>query len=334
MTINTNKKIKKVSYNQVDIPSGVDVSNVTATRNDVLPSKKFIDSNGNIHTGQIQTMAGGTKTSNQTISTANKYLTSDIVINVNPAGLTYRWINPTIIRVTTTTSNQKIELWFSEIKSATLGINWGDASSRATVATGTNNQKAEHTYSTAGTYNIVLLPNNINRTTLSNSLENESSGYYYRFDDLCFNQNNNNHFTPVIEIFLGDYAWFDSDAFSYCDNLKTLDFSNLNSLLEAPSGSYKKSYTLPDIAKYSTISNLVLGTSIFALGSQCFRYSTINTIIIKDTRTTGSNTSIITYGSDAFTTGNITRILIPNQKLSNYKNGSGWSSMSSKMYAY
>ena len=226
-------------------------------------------------------------------------------------------------------------MWFSEIKSVRLGINWGDDSSRATVATGTNAQKAEHTYSTAGTYNIVLLPENINRTNLSTSLENESSGYYYRFDDLCFNQRDNNHFTPVIEIFLGDYAWFDSDAFSYCDNLKTLDFSNLNSLLEAPSGSYKKSYTLPNyIAKYSTISNLVLGTSIFTLGSQCFRYSTINTIIIKDTRTTGSNTSIITYGGDAFTTANVTRILIPNQKLSNYKNGSGWSSMSSKMYGY
>lgn len=75
----------------------MDTSATTATINTVLSSYDFYNASGTKVTGAVQSMAGGTYTSNQILQTAGKYLTGDIVINV-PDGDT-RLENDTLYRM-------------------------------------------------------------------------------------------------------------------------------------------------------------------------------------------------------------------------------------------
>ena len=65
--------------------NGYDTS--TATASDILYPKTAFGRDGKI-TGNIQSMSGGTYTTNQTIATSGKYLTGDIVVDVPASGIT------------------------------------------------------------------------------------------------------------------------------------------------------------------------------------------------------------------------------------------------------
>jgi hypothetical protein len=121
MSLDTTKKVTKITFDNVDFPintktptgtfdvsengkyniadyelvdvhvesgggSGpalsTDTSGTTATADSVLKGYVFHDKDGELSTGTIETMSGGTFTSNQKLNTANKYLTSDIIVNV------------------------------------------------------------------------------------------------------------------------------------------------------------------------------------------------------------------------------------------------------------
>lgn len=335
MIINTSKKIKKVSYNQVNIPSGVDVSNVTATKSDVLGGKLIVDNNGNIQTGTIQTYTDATsRTSNGTFSTANKYLTSDLTVNVNGSGQIYRHINPTIIRVTTINANTTIRINY---KTKIIHLfNWGDGSSVSETNSNNSYTYKSHTYSTAGTYNIIISP----KTTGNNSwllTDSNESNDLITFDEYMFNQSPSSSFGLNVSIIVGDGVAFYRDALSYCSSISTLDLTNMNSLLENRSkGNYYTFKTLPTyLCQYSTIYHLVLGSGIKTLTESCFRYSTVYDMIILDARTSGSNAGIISISTaNALPTTITGHIYIHNFKLNTYKQASNWSSKSSYMIGY
>lgn len=61
----------------------LDTSDTTTTTEDVLSGYSFYDKDGKLVSGTIETMAGGTFTSNQVLNTKGKYLTDDIVVNVS-----------------------------------------------------------------------------------------------------------------------------------------------------------------------------------------------------------------------------------------------------------
>ena len=61
----------------------LDTSDTTTTTEDVLSGYSFYDKDGQLVSGTIETMAGGTFTSNQVLNTKGKYLTDDIVVNVS-----------------------------------------------------------------------------------------------------------------------------------------------------------------------------------------------------------------------------------------------------------
>lgn len=61
----------------------LDTSDTTTTTEDVLSGYSFYDKDGQLVSGTIETMTGGTFTSNQVLNTKGKYLTDDIVVNVS-----------------------------------------------------------------------------------------------------------------------------------------------------------------------------------------------------------------------------------------------------------
>lgn len=61
----------------------LDTSDTTTTTEDVLSGYSFYDKDGKLVSGTIETMAGGTFTSNQVLNTKGKYLTDNIVVNVS-----------------------------------------------------------------------------------------------------------------------------------------------------------------------------------------------------------------------------------------------------------
>ena len=61
----------------------LDTSDTTTTTEDVLSGYSFYDKDGKLVSGTIESMAGGTFTSNQILNTKGKYLTDDIVVNVS-----------------------------------------------------------------------------------------------------------------------------------------------------------------------------------------------------------------------------------------------------------
>ena len=65
------------------VVSELDTSDTTTTTEDVLSGYSFYDKDGKLVSGTIETMAGGTFTSNQVLNTKGKYLTDDIVVNVS-----------------------------------------------------------------------------------------------------------------------------------------------------------------------------------------------------------------------------------------------------------
>ena len=339
MAINTTKKIKKVSYNQTEIPSGVDVSNVNATRGDILGGKRFVDENGNVQAGKMLTYDGSTsRTTNGTFSTANRFLTTDLTVNVNAGNLIFRYINPTIIEITTTSSNESISIKFSRASSSSnrveFYLGWGDGSSKATIPTSSATTTLSHTYSTAGTYEIVLAP-----TTYTNSrfylAASKQNNDILLFSQDTFGQSNSSHFTKKIKIIVGDCVGFEQRAFGWCDNIEVLDFSSWNSLLEK-SDTY---YTQKAIPSYTfgvcNIGTLILGNSIFSIDDGAFVSSTVNNIIIKEPRSSGMNANPITAGGSNALPATINgKISINTLKLNAYQNASYWSAFSSKMVEF
>lgn len=67
--------------------NGFDTSTATMTENDLLLGKTGFNATGKI-TGNIPSANGGTYTQNQTVQTAGKYMTGDIVIDVPQTGIT------------------------------------------------------------------------------------------------------------------------------------------------------------------------------------------------------------------------------------------------------
>lgn len=65
------------------VVSELDTSDTTTTAEDVLSGYSFYDKDGKLVSGTIETMAGGTFTSNQVLNTKGKYLTDNIVVNVS-----------------------------------------------------------------------------------------------------------------------------------------------------------------------------------------------------------------------------------------------------------
>ena len=61
----------------------LDTSDTTTTTEDVLSGYSFYNKDGQLVSGTIESMAGGTFTSNQILNTKGKYLTDDIVVNVS-----------------------------------------------------------------------------------------------------------------------------------------------------------------------------------------------------------------------------------------------------------
>ena len=61
----------------------LDTSDTTTTTEDVLSGYSFYNKDGKLVSGTIESMAGGTFTSNQILNTKGKYLTDDIVVNVS-----------------------------------------------------------------------------------------------------------------------------------------------------------------------------------------------------------------------------------------------------------
>lgn len=343
MSINTSKKIKRVSYNQTDIPSGVDVSNVTATRDDTLLGKRIVDSNGNIHTGTIQTYTGvASRTSNGTFATANKYVTSDLTVNMNSADYIYRHLNPTIIRIdlraitSTTSITIKIKQASSGAKAFTM--NWGDGT-QETISTSTSTQTKTHSYSVPGIYSIAFSPTNQNdnRFLLTNSDETKE---ILTFDSYMFGQSSGSHFTYPVSIYCGDSTWFGGNSLSYCDYIEVLDFTKMNSLLErSSSGSIESAYftqdfLASDLCRFSTIWTLIIGNGINELKSGCFNNSVAWDIIIVDARGTGKSTAPITITSSSLPTTIYNKIHINHLRLSTYQNATNWSAKSSYMIGY
>ena len=335
MAINTTKKIKRVSYNQIEIPSGADVSNANATINNVLGGKRFVDGNGNIQAGKIPTYTGVTsRTSNGTFSTTNMYLTSDLTVNVNGSGQIYRHANPTIIRVTTVNANTTIRIRY---KTRIVHLfNWGDGSNASETDSDNSYTYKEHTYSTAGTYNIIISPKTTGNNSWSLTSSNESNDLI-TFNEYMFGQSSSSYFGLNVSIIVGDGAAFYRNALSYCSSISTLDLTNMNSLLENRSKStYYTFKTLPtELCRYSTIYHLVLGSGIRTLTESCFRYSTVYDMIILDARTDGYTTGVISISTaNALPTTITGHIYIHNFKLNTYKNASYWSSKSSYMVGF
>lgn len=65
-----------------EAPVEKDTSATTATPDAVLRGYDFYDNSGEKQTGTIESIAGGVYTQNQVINTANKFVTSDIVVNI------------------------------------------------------------------------------------------------------------------------------------------------------------------------------------------------------------------------------------------------------------
>lgn len=65
------------------VVSELDTSDTTTTTEDVLSGYSFYDKDEKLVSGTIETMAGGTFTSNQVLNTKGKYLTDDIVVNIS-----------------------------------------------------------------------------------------------------------------------------------------------------------------------------------------------------------------------------------------------------------
>ena len=61
----------------------LDTSDTTTTTEDVLSGYSFYNKDGQLVSGTIESMAGGTFTSNQILNTKGKYLTDDIVVNIS-----------------------------------------------------------------------------------------------------------------------------------------------------------------------------------------------------------------------------------------------------------
>ena len=340
MAINTTKKIKKVSYNQIEIPSGADVSNVNATRGDVLGGKRFVDENGNVQAGKILTYEGvTTRTSNGTFATANTYLATNLTVDVDGAGTIYRYLNPTIIEVTTTSSNESMSIKFSRASSSTnrvaFYLGWGDGSGKVAISTSNATTTLSHTYSTAGTYEIVLAPQTYanNHLSLSSSKQNAD---ILLFSQDTFGQSDSSHFTKKIKIFAGDCVGFEQRAFGWCDNIEVLDLSNYNSLLDKANSTY---YTQRAIPSYTfgvcNIGTLILGNSIFIIDDGAFVSSTVNNIIIKEVRSSGATTTPIVVGGPYALPATLNgKISINSLRLSAYQNASYWALVSSKMVEF
>jgi len=347
MAINTSKKIKKISHNQVNIPSGADVSNVTATRNDVLPSKKFVDSNGNIHSGQMPIYTGvSSRTSNGTFSTANKYVTSDLTIRVDASHYIYRHLNPTIIRIdlrnVTMPYTMKLYIYQPSSGSRACYINWGDgADNSPTSVSSSFRDYKSHTYTTQGIHTIIITPQDQgdNRFLLDSSREEiDMMTFGTSGSTGIFGQTSSSHFTIPVSIYCGDSAWFKPYSLSYCDNIEVLDFTNMNSLMEQQVTSNTKYFTqdflADNLCRNSIVWSLIIGSGINEFKSNCFRDTNVWNMVVIDARGTGISTTPITVGSQYTLPTVVGKILISHLRLDRYKSASYWSAKSSQMFGY
>ena len=88
MAVDLVKPISKIILDDSEIPvydkyEVFDTSDTTTTPEDVLSGYDFYDKDGQLVSGTIETMAGGTFTSNQILNTKGKYLTDDIIVKVS-----------------------------------------------------------------------------------------------------------------------------------------------------------------------------------------------------------------------------------------------------------
>lgn len=346
MSINTNKKIKKISYNQTNIPVETDLSNVSVTSADVLADKTFVDSSGNFHKGKMRVYNGTTTLTgrSQTIYTANTYLTSNISSSVsisNPASYLRRHLNPTIIRIdlrnVTLPYTMTIKLRNVSSKNPKeFKINWGDGSDSETISTSTSTQTKTHSYTAYGVWTIVFTPTSqdYNRFYLG---ETPESSDMLTFDQFMFGQSANSPFAIPISIYFGDCIGFRAEALSYCTAIETLDFANMNSLLEDYSVReryYTQKSLVDGLCRNSIIWTLIIGSGIGSFGSNCFNGTAIWNMVVIDARGTGLSTTPINVPNNNTLPTINGKILINHLRLDRYKQASYWSAKSSQMIGY
>lgn len=323
-----------------EISGLTDVSDTTAIAGDVLSGKDFYLADGTKASGTIETYSGATtRTANGTFSTANKYLATNLTVNVNGASQIYRHLNPTIIRIDlrNVTMPYTMHIYIRQGGNGrAFTMNWGDGSSPETISTSTSTQNKTHQYTSQGIWTIVFSPTDQdkNRFLLTSSFEVQDM---LTFDSYMFGQSSNSHFAIPISIYCGDCTQFRSNALSFCDNIEVLDFTNRNSLLEksvATSAYYTQNTLATDLCRSSIIWTLIIGSGINEFKGNCFNGSQVWNMIIIDCRGAGiSNTPITIPSSSTLPTIN-GKILINHLRLSRYKSASYWSEKSSYMFGY